>query len=558
MKTKIKQYLLPVIFCILAAVVFLPLQFSTPVQAAAGDPECWAVIVGIEDYQNIANIWWYGDKDAQALSQELSPTWGSDHIRLLTGSQATKSAILSAIDWLASNAGTNDTTLFFFAGGGEEYLWAYDSLPSSFANDISAAELSSAFSSVQASKKVFIFTFWESDTMRNSLSGSGRVIMFAAGSTDDIWFSDTLQHTFFVNYLLEAFDNYDDADTNSNYELAAEEIFNYAAPLTTQEHSTQHPVLVDNYSGNLPLLAKFVFNTNISLPAGTTILTLDGTNYTTAQSRLWVPGGSHTISVPEQVSGGTGTRYVFTGWTGGDTSSTRTVSKGSYTSNYNKEFLLTINSSYGSPLGAGWYVSGSTASFSITSYIETSDTKRYFTGWSGDFTGTTASGSLTMNAAKTLTASWRTEFLLTISSEYGTPTGAGWYDQGESVTISIEPVQGSIIRQIFDGWSGDLTSTDASASVTMSGPKDITANWHTDYLLLYIIIIIVVVVIAGGVVTFVLIRRRGRTPPVVPVAASPPTSSPPPPKAAVPTKCPNCGAEIKPGDAFCIKCGKRI
>ena len=40
----------------------------------------------------------YVDDSQMDLSQEFSATWGNDHVRLLTNSQATKSAILDAID----------------------------------------------------------------------------------------------------------------------------------------------------------------------------------------------------------------------------------------------------------------------------------------------------------------------------------------------------------------------------------------------------------------------------------------------------------------------------
>ena len=114
-----------------------------------------------------------------------------------------------------------------------------------------------------------------------------------------------------------------------------------------------------------------------------------------------------------------------------------------------------------------------------------------------------------MNAPKSITANWRTQYLLTINSDYGAPAGAGWYGEGTTATISVEPVQGSVIRHIFDGWSGDLTSSTASASVTMNAPKVITANWHTDYMQLYIIIIVAAVVIAIVVVVVLLARRQG-------------------------------------------------
>ena len=66
MKTTLKRYLLPVIYGILAAILLLALlPLTTPVNAQESGTECWAVIVGIEDY-----IVWsdrtFGDNEPQA------------------------------------------------------------------------------------------------------------------------------------------------------------------------------------------------------------------------------------------------------------------------------------------------------------------------------------------------------------------------------------------------------------------------------------------------------------------------------------------------------------
>jgi hypothetical protein len=528
---------------ILALIVLLMTTFAIPCTSAQGivfvfdEPECWGVFVGISEFANYPAIQiHYGDTGEQALYSKFASVWGSDHCRLLTNSQATKNGILDAIDWVAGQADSNDTVLFSVRSYGEEspggnyYFYTYNSLTLTYANDISSQELSNAFDDVNCAGATFILSFPQAGGFNTNLAASGRVIEAYCQADEAGYWDPTFANCVFLHYVIEAINNFDTADTNHDYNLSAEEIYNYAAPLTTTKHADQHPKLTDQYSGELPLISKFVFNNDVSLPAGATAVTIDGSNYTSdPQTLYWTPGGSHTVTVPELVNASTGTRYVFTGWEGGSTASTIYVSKGTYTANYNKEYQLTLTSPYDTPTGDGWYVDGTSASFSITASLETADTKRFFTGWSGDFTGTAASGSIVMNAPKSITANWRTEFLLTITSDYGTPTGAGWYDEGESAAISVEAVQGFIIRHIFDGWTGGITSTDASTSVTMNGPKTITATWHTDYLQLYILIIIVVVVLAIIIVVVVLVRRKPRGP-----AAAPPTYSPPPTYTAPP------------------------
>jgi hypothetical protein len=546
-------------FSFLSAIVLillLVISFTIPCASAQGIvflpnvSECWGVFVGISSFQNFPGLnVQFADSGQQDLYNKFVAVWGTDHCRLLTNTQATKAGILNAIDWMAGQADGNDTVLFSArsygsAGpGGDYYFYSYNSNLADFDNDISSQELSNAFDTVPASKTVFVLSFARAGGFETNLSGAGRVILMAC-KVDEAGYWDTpLANSVFVYFVIDAINNFDTADTNNDDDLSAEEIFNYASPATTAYDTNQgflpaqQPVLSDGYSGDVPVISKFVFSTNIGLPAGSTAVTIDGTSVSSVPvTRYWTPGGTHTITAPDLVSGGTGTRYVFTGWTGGDTTATRNISKGSYIANFNKEYSLTIDSPYDTPTGAGWYVDGTTASFSITAYLETSNTKRYFTGWSGAFTGTSATGSVVMNAPKSLTASWRTEFLLTLNSEFGAPTGAGWYNENGSANISVESVQGFIIRHIFDSWSGDLTSTAASTSVTMSGPMVITANWHTDYMQLYILIIVVVVLL-GIIITIVVIRRRGGTPRVPPTAA-PPAYSPPPPAAGPPSAPP--------------------
>jgi ribosomal protein L21E len=578
----------------IALVMLLVTNFALPcmpAQAAESSPKCWGVIVGVSDYyyNYYLDPFTYADNDAQDLYDTLSPAWGISHIRLLKNSQATKRSILDAIDWLADNAGADDTVLFSFSGLGDlgGIICPYD-LNYLAANGISATELSQAISPIKARKIVVILQSWGSGAFQNDLSSNGRVILMSSVINEVTWMSNELRHSVFDYYILQALDRFDLVDVNDDYELSAEEIFDYASLMTSEfemeEEYTyiQHPVIDDRYSGELPLLSKFTFVTDISVPAGTTILTLDGVNYTSPSlSLLWVPGVSHTMTVPQVVNAGGGIRYSFTGWNDGDTSTTKTVSKGSFTANYQKEhqltiisavngtqgagwykdgatatfsltpnietsdtrhfftgwggaysgisstgslvmnapkavtanwrneYLLTVNSAYGNPTGTGWYKEGDTATFSVASYIETSDTKHYFTGWSGNYSGTSSSASLIMNGPNKVTTNWRHEYLLTINSDYGSPTGAGWYKEGERANISVEPTQGFIIRHYFTGWSGDLADTNPSSSINMNSPKVITATWQTDFVQLYILIGIVGV-LGGAITTTVILMRRSK------------------------------------------------
>ncbi len=527
-----------VLVLLLLTSIVIPCASAQGLTLVLNPPECWGVFIGVPDLQYWPWPWTNADADATDFGAALSPTWGTDHVRVLTESQATRSGILSAIDWLATNADTNDTVLFFYSG--KTYLnaiYGFDYYTSG--DEITGPQLNNAFDSVQTSKKVFIFSFWENNALRTSMSGSGRIVMFASDSTGNVHWNASSRNIF-VSDLVKAFNNFDDADANHDYELSAEEMFNYAALLTTLLHYDQVPVMNDQYSGDLPLMDKLVFSTNIALPSSSTIVTIGGSDYDSVPAPFYyIPGRFHIVVVPAIVNGTTGIRYSFTNWNGGDTALATSVTHGALIANFSKEFHLTINSAYDTPLGDGWYVDGTTASFSVTAYLETANTKRTFTGWSGDFTGTAAAGTLIMKAPKTIATNWHSQYLLTINSDYGTPTGPGWYDEGTAANIAVEPTQGIIIRHVFDSWTGDLTSTIASTSVTMNAPKVITANWHADYMQLYIVIGAVIVILLIIIVVVVLTRKKGGTPRVPPTTTyTPPTYSPPPPAAGPPSPPP--------------------
>ena len=244
---------------------------------------------------------------------------------------------------------------------------------------------------------VFILSFGNSGGFITKLGGSGRIILASYQKNEWYYYYNFLKNDVFTSYIVDAINDFDTSDANHDYSLSAEEIFNYASKNTVAYNATyeihdQNPIIDDQYSGDLPLISKFVFNTNIGLPAGSTIVTIDGTNYKSIPAPFyWVPGRSHDVSVPAQIGGSTGTRYTFTNWNGGDTGVSKSVTSGSLTAYYNKEYLLTITSAFDTPTGGGWYVDGTTASFSVTAKLETSNTKRTFIGWSGDFTGAASS-----------------------------------------------------------------------------------------------------------------------------------------------------------------------
>lgn len=199
------------------------------------------------------------------------------------------------------------------------------------------------------------------------------------------------------------------------------------------------------------------------------------------------------------VSGGTGTQYVFNSWTGDASGSNYVQSNGitmnapiTATASWITQYYLTVNSAHGTPAGQGWYNSGASESFSIPSPVGSAGVQYVFSSWSGSgsgsYSGNSASSSITMDAPITETASWITQYYLTVNSAHGTPSGSGWYNAGADITFSVSsPVPESIITQhVCTGWTGTgsapATGTNANLHFTINQPSSITWNWQSQFI----------------------------------------------------------------------------
>ena len=187
---------------------------------------------------------------------------------------------------------------------------------------------------------------------------------------------------------------------------------------------------------------------------------------------------------------------MFNGWTGGASGSNYVQSNGitmnapiTATASWIAQYYLTVNSAHGTPAGQGWYNSGASESLNIPSPVGNAGIQYVFSSWSGSgsgsYSGSSASSSVTMDAPITETASWITQYYLTVNSTQGTSSGGGWYNAGAEITLSVSsPVPESIITQnICTGWTGigsaPATGTNASLNFTINQPSSITWNWKS-------------------------------------------------------------------------------
>jgi len=132
-----------------------------------------------------------------------------------------------------------------------------------------------------------------------------------------------------------------------------------------------------------------------------------------------------------------------------------------------------------------WYDSGTSISYAFASTVSAGLGRQYVWTSTSGLSQIGRTGSFTVSAVGTVTANYKTQYYLTVNSAYGSPTGTRWYDSGSSALFSVtSPVSGGAgIRYVCVGYSGDASGSGTSGSITMNGPKAVTFNWKTQYLL---------------------------------------------------------------------------
>ena len=216
----------------------------------------------------------------------------------------------------------------------------------------------------------------------------------------------------------------------------------------------------------------------------------------TPESGWFEVGESIIASVTSPVSGPAGIRYVCTGWTGtGSVPESGSATSVPFTINepssimwaWKTQYYLTVSSTHGTTGGEDWYDEGDTAYATVTPLTVPGSTgvQYVFTHWSEDASGDSSpSGPIIMDRPKTAVANWKTQYLLTISTD---PTGLSpqpnvspsgpWYDNGTQVTLTAQEVS----EHKFDHWTvdGESRGTDINPiTVTMDSPHTALAIYQ--------------------------------------------------------------------------------
>jgi hypothetical protein len=82
-----------------------------------------------------------------------------------------------------------------------------------------------------------------------------------------------------------------------------------------------------------------------------------------------------------------------------------------------------------------------------------------------------------------LTAQYKTQYKLSVTTPQGEAQGSGWYDAGSNSTFTATGLVtfDNGTRRGFERWSGDYSGNAQSGSVVMNSPKQIVAVYKTQY-----------------------------------------------------------------------------
>ena len=161
---------------------------------ADGVVERWAVLVGISDYAGTEHDTLYNREDAINMKNLLiRHGWQSDHIKLLTDSQATIERIEFAIKQIDFKEDNDDIVLFQFSGHGSPFSIAVYPWDGFYASD-----LDKDLDKLESKNMALIFDSCGSGGLQDYLGQSGRVVLAAAAKGETAWVGQSWKHCFYL------------------------------------------------------------------------------------------------------------------------------------------------------------------------------------------------------------------------------------------------------------------------------------------------------------------------------------------------------------------------
>ncbi len=148
--------------------------------------------------------------------------------------------------------------------------------------------------------------------------------------------------------------------------------------------------------------------------------------------------------------------------------------------------ILVDNFEKALPFDTTWFAGEPHLIGTITPQYQTDQIRVIYKNWSD---GKDTTHVVTPVSDTTFTVTMRTQYRLTIKSEYGHIRGNGWYSHGAMVEFSADSLifQGDTTRFVFKMWQGigqnSYTGTQRTSKIMMTNPVTETAQWGVQHML---------------------------------------------------------------------------
>lgn len=234
------------------------------VTADAGDRNFWAVVVGV-DGGGAVNL----DNDAQDFANVLINVYGypSENIVLLLNSEATKNAVINALEWLRDQEVQKDGVVIFFSTHGSvDSLHLYDAF-------LGASELSDILSGFDSHNLLVVVLACYSGSFIEIADANEYSIVISATRADEVGY-DVIpwENTIFGEYFIDRGISQGLADANTDGVVSVQEAYNYAKENCENPPgalTSTYPQMMDRYEEdyflNSPIHAPWFSNLMLAM-----------------------------------------------------------------------------------------------------------------------------------------------------------------------------------------------------------------------------------------------------------------------------------------------------
>jgi len=203
----------------------------------------YALVIGISDYAGTANDLTYCDDDAVDWAARLQKEGYT--VEILLDLKATKSAIETAVNTLASQAGADNDIALCYSGHGSK-----GNIVTTDLYYIKSTWFKTKFASSLSTKMMFCFDACQIGAMATDLNASGRVIAVASNKTSYSYDGDaTMKNGVFTYYQMQGFDSMNYIYLEPDCQYACDQMIKWAKSLRIRVV----PSYVDSYPGDFDL-----------------------------------------------------------------------------------------------------------------------------------------------------------------------------------------------------------------------------------------------------------------------------------------------------------------